>query len=421
MKTFFYTILVLILCQTVVFGQIEQTTHGSGYHLQTYYNLETGESTSVDILSWDIAFTTSGHGAGVLINEGVPSTVTPVGEVQLYYKEGLTWESQDTSGKVRFFNDEESWDKGAFNTVLNPGNPFDLGWGAYNPVNHSITGEKIFLLKLRNDSWRKINIQSLISGVFTFEVADLDGGNRSVKSLSKSDFAGRTLAYYSFGSDSFQDLEPAQWDLLFTRYSTPLDNGGELLDYQVTGTLANSGIEVVKAAGIDPATVDYQDYIEDLSGKNNIIGHDWKHFDLSSFQWIVPLDLVYFIKSRDNKLWQIHFLDFEGSSTGIVTLEKTFLTTITSVAEHYKDIQSLEVFPNPAGTSFTIAFELREKPVRGRISIINMNGVRVYHSQETLNSGLNILNMDMNLSGGVYHVVLETEKETLSRKLIIAR
>src|SRR5690606_17076015 len=103
-------------------------------------------------------------------------------------------------------------------------------------------GSKVFLLKLRDDSWKKINITSLISGTMTFEISDFDGSNRSIKSFSKSEFAGNTLAYYSFDSDSFLDLEPASWDLLFTRYSTPLDNGGEELNYQVTGTLTNSGI-----------------------------------------------------------------------------------------------------------------------------------------------------------------------------------
>lgn len=423
MKAFFYIILILVLSHITIFSQIEQTTHGGGYALQTYYSITTGESTSVDMLQWDIAFATSGQGAGVLINEGIPATMgTPVGEVSLYYKEGMSWESQDTTGKIRFFNDEKSWEKGAFNTILVAGNPFDFGWGTYNPVNHAVTGEKIFLLKLRDDSWKKINIQSLISGTFTFQIADLDGSNRTVKSFSKSDFANKTLAYYSVTSDVFHDLEPARWDLLFTRYSTPLDNGGELLDYQVTGTLTNSGIETVKVTGVDPSSVDYQDYISGLTSDNSTIGHDWKYFDLGSFQWSVPQDVVYFIKNRENELWQIHFLDFEGSSTGIVTLEKTFLTTITSLSEKYKTIQSMEVFPNPArGASFTVAFELKKTPGNAHLSLLSPNGVSIYRNQTELRDGLNIVNIDMNLPSGVYHVVLETGEEILSKKLIVVQ
>ena len=49
----------------------------------------------------------------------------------------------------------------------------------------------------------------------------------------------------------------------------------------------------------------------------NIIGHDWKDFDLGTFTWEVFDDLVYFIETPDNDIWQLQFIDFEGSSTGV--------------------------------------------------------------------------------------------------------
>ena len=422
MRSIFYTIFCLTIGQFTSFAQIELTTHGSGYALQTYYDIKSGESSSVEILSWDIAFTTNGQGAGVLINEGVPASMgAPIGEIQLYYKDGLTFESQDTSGKVRFFNDEKNWENGAFNTIVTPGNPFNFGWGIYNPQNHSVTGTTVFLLKLRDDSWKKINITSLIAGTMTFEIADINGSNRSIKSFSKSEFAGSTLAYYSFASDSFLDLEPTHWDLLFTRYSTPLDNGGEELNYQVTGTLTNRGIEVVKVTGVDPETVDYQQYISGLSTDNDVIGHDWKFFDLGTFQWSVPQDVAYFVKNGENELWKLNFIDFEGSSTGTVTLQKEFLTVLTSVSEKVETIESFEIFPNPARSTFTLAFEMVESVEKGKMKITNINGSPVHTYESPLNSGLNIFTPQVDLPQGIYFVSLETGKEVFSKKLMIIK
>src|SRR5690606_2911666 len=121
MKNLYSLFAAMITLGTTAAAQIDQTGFGSGYFEQSYYDIETGQTTGVDLLIWDLAFTVSGQGAAVLINEGVPSSMgAPLGEVQLYYVEGMSWTDTDTTGKQRLYNDESDWESGAFNATASP-------------------------------------------------------------------------------------------------------------------------------------------------------------------------------------------------------------------------------------------------------------------------------------------------------------
>ncbi|MEZ4956598.1 MAG: hypothetical protein R2825_23780 [Saprospiraceae bacterium] len=87
------------------------------------------------------------------------------------------------------------------------------------------------------------------------------------------------------------------WDLLFTRYSAPVDDGaGGFFDLVTSGVLSAPGIEVAEARGVDPFYVEYTDYvtrsvrISMLSvgiGKSSIMFHGHS-----------ATDRAYFVKDR---------------------------------------------------------------------------------------------------------------------------
>jgi hypothetical protein len=215
------------------------------------------------------------------------------------------------------FNREISWSYGALNEFREGGNPDDFGWGVYNPTTQETNGIFVYAIKLRDGTYLKFQIQSLINGVYTFRYANLDGSGETIKTISKADHAGKMLAYFSFETGETVDVEPSGgFDLLFCRYHSLLHQGGDSVQYLVTGILSAAGVEVAEASHVDPATVQFQDYADSLSSNLEIIGHDWKFFDLNAFEWILPEDLIYFVKTQDDRVWKLGLLNFREMNRG---------------------------------------------------------------------------------------------------------
>ena len=416
---FFSTILIRMST-----AQIDQPSVGPGYIFQSFYALADGSTTQRPYTGWDIAFGVGGQDPAIFVNEAVG--ISRTGELpilELFLTESTDFTAVDTTGMQRVYNDERSWDAGAFNRIKNSSDPFDFGWGSYNPITHNVNGTRIFVLKLRSGEYKKIQIQLLSEGTYTFQYADLDGRNEEIKTLNKADHAGKTLAYFSFALGAAVDIEPDHWDLVFARYATPLNAGmGDTLEYLVTGILTNRNVEVAKVTGIDPVDVDFADYEELLNADSlTNIGHDWKEFDLNSFQWVIPTDRVYFVKTADNSLWKVQFLDFEGSSTGVSTLEKTFAGMLTSTAE-FKNLQSFEVFPNPASGSFNISLELQglSKRQEGLLRLTSTAGQVIHSYRIQMQEGLNVHRVAADqIPAGLYNLSLYTEGKVITRSLVI--
>jgi hypothetical protein len=281
----------------------------------------------------------------------------------------------------------------------------------------------VYAAKLRSGDYIKIQVQTLESGVFTFRYADLDGANEKTKTISKADHAGKTLAYYSFADESTVDVEPADgFDFALLRYSTPLDDGtGGLLDYTVTGVLAGPGVEVAQADAVDPATVSHEDYVSELSTELDIIGHDWKSFDLGTFSWLIPEDLVYFVRTADAKMWKIQFVDFEGSSTGIATFIKTDLGTVSAIGDVDAPVETFEVYPNPARNVTHLVFSQKNTPKsEAIISIADALGRPVYQTTARTAEGLNSISVPLdNLSNGFYYLTLTIDNQRFSKKVSV--
>lgn len=397
--------------------EVNTPSVGTSYANQTFYNLNDGSTKSNPHTDWDIAFDVSQQGAGVLVNEGVGLSFTaPMPEVVLYYNGATDFVAADTTGMTRIFNEEIEWTTGAFNSIAS-GNPADMGWGDYDFMTHAINGTKVFFIKLRNDNYKKLEIQSLIQGVYTFRYADLDGANEMTQTIDKSNYAGKTLAYFSIENETALDLEPANWDLLFTRYYTPLDDGqGGILDYSVTGVLQNSSVEVAQADNITPATVDYNNYLNSMSDSLTIIGHDWKYYAGS---WNIETNRVYFVKTATDSIYKLEFFDFAGSFSGVTTLEKTFETVLTSTNNLYSNVSSFEVFPNPVVDHTNIAFESNINTNNATVRIFNLSGQTVFQESMSVQNGLNIKRLNLNLTTGQYILTVQIENELLTNKLFM--
>jgi len=412
-----YTFILLVCSVSLLTAQIDQPSVGAGYANTTFYNLEDGNTISVEHTDWDIAFNVTQFNVGVIVNEGVGlSFAAPLPTVQLFQTNSTDFSTVDTIGISRIYNDEVSWSAGAFNSVADGSNQLDYGWGDYDTGTNQVIGTRVFAIKLRNDEYKKLEIQSLINGVYTFRFADLDGSNEVTTTIDKANYPNKTLAYYSIENETVLDLEPTNWDMTFTRYVTPLaDGSGGTIDYTLTGVLTNAGVQAVQSDGIDPSTIDHLDYSDDYSDSLTIIGHDWKSFQGS---WMIEAERVYFVKTVNEDIWKIQFIDFEGSSTGTTTLEKTLMDGTSSTSKIAKHFSSFNVFPNPATDFTNLVFDVKTYEGDAQVQIINHLGQRVYNENIKIHNGLNARQLSLNYPSGLYHIALQIGNDFITSPLL---
>ncbi|MBK7407906.1 MAG: T9SS type A sorting domain-containing protein [Saprospirales bacterium] len=386
---------------------------GNGYSTQVYYTMANDAVTTLANNAWDLAFTTGPTDGGVFTNEAANSGSNPV---QLWL--APTWEWSDIINPAMLedslYNPETDWETGAFNSVKDPLDPSDFGWGFYSEIDNEAIGVRVYALQLRDGSWKKIMIDSLIAGVYYWRYADLDGANETNMTIDKADFAGSPLVYFSFDTEA-SVASPSGWDLLFTRYLAPLELSGEIVPYPSTGVLSGFGVEVAEAQGVNPATVNYEDYLDSLDTHLDVIGQDWKEFNLTTFSWVLDPNRAYFVKLADNNLWKVVFTAFGGSGTGNITFEKTFVATITGVEEAGSNFTNFGVFPNPAVDELTVAFSLVKSQEVMPLTLVNSLGQEVWRMQVSGTSGLNVWQIDLpGLSNGLYYLIAGNGNEVVS-------
>jgi hypothetical protein len=384
-------------------AQFSQLSYGSGYQNQVFYDLETRETQKVSHDAYDIYVSTGPGSAAIYVNEGVNRSMSnPQAELELYVTASTDFTDVDTANMQRIHNDEEVLGQGAFNVVGDSGAPFDLGWGKYKPNNNIVEGEVIYVIRLRDGSYHKIYVESLISGEYTIQTAPLGSTDSNEIRVSKSDFSG-PYAFISLSDGTTHDFASGSWDLWFTRYTTPLDDGtGNILQYVVTGVLLHPDLEAVKADGVDPETADWADYISDLTNQPNAIGHDWKDIDLGTFTWEVFDDLVYFIETPDNEIWQLQFIDFEGSSTGVVTLRSENVGMTSSVSASFSEEPSLQLYPNPV-TADGFSVRSSKDPGQYHMEIFTAHG-KIIEAHKTKLYPENPVSFTKPQSSGMYYL-----------------
>ncbi len=427
MKNLFLQIAFLALTINAVQAQtVSQISSGAGYGKQAFYSLSTDKSTTVDNAAWDIAFSVYGQqDAGIFVNEASSTTVKAI---ELYKAPSNVFADKivEADVKDRLYNDEQSWAYGAFNTDRDLTNNFDYGWATYNTTTKLVEGKKVFVLKLRGatatsiPTYRKLEIQNLNLTKYTFRHANLDGSDEKTATIDKKDFAGKTLAYFSLTTGASVAVEPSTpFDMLFTRYTSIIDqNGSGPTPYVVLGILTARGVQVAKATGIDPAKVNPKDYNNAYVKNIDVIGSDWKTFNLPASKWELPQDRVYFVKQTDGTIWKLFFVDFEGSATGTGTFEKTNLGKLLAINDISSDIK-FNVFPTIAQNTVNVAFETAQNE-NVQINLFDLSGRNVMSQKITTTTGFQVYDFDVNnLQSGSYIVHLTTKNGTAARKIIV--
>jgi hypothetical protein len=415
MKRKILFIAALICANSFTAQVVDTVSTGAGYVNENYYTLNNGNEVAITRSDWDLAFASNGLGgssSSIRINGGMGT------ECWLYSNDTTQWSTLDTTGfswaTNQLVNADTSWTVGAFENKT-PASSFDLGWGTYNMITHAVNGDRIFILKLANGDYKKLVINSLIGGIFSFRYANLDGSNHVNASITKSNYSGKNFGYYSIQNNQALDREPlsSSWDLLFTKYVTDLGGGTY---YAVTGVLVNGGVSIAQVNNVpDVNNISYIGHIYD-STKINVIGHDWKSFNMSTFQYEIEDSLVYFASVSSGDIYKIIFTGFGGSSTGdyIFTKEKVFAV---GVEDNEIESKILNVYPNPATDNINITFAGTTANIQ--LSIYDISGKEVF-GQQIKNQGLNQEKIAVSsLKKGIYFITLTTENSKSTQKIII--
>jgi len=408
-------LIAAILLGSIANAQVTAGTvaMGPGYGNQVYYKLSDQTANAYPNASWDIAFLrTSNFGFATRTNDAKAIET---------YEAGLTadWATINVANIgtwTRLYNSEKQWDLGS----IDQGSA-QYGWGEYNSASHHVTGAIVFVLKYANGTFRKFKIDDFFGG-YTFTYSTWSGTAWSADTTVTLPNATNPTArfnYYSLENNAAVVAEPAiaDWDLLFTKYKTDYYGDGSL--YQdVTGVLHNANVTV--AESIEPGNVPNVanlNFVQDI----NIIGYDWKTFNLGTFTYTINTDKAFYVKRANGTVYRIVFSSFVGSSTGVITFNYEDVTALLAT-NNFENNVSFGVYPNPsADKKITIVYEMPNgNSEKNRVSVYSITGAKVFEKQINNTSGFFNQEIDLgNLNNGVYVLKFESGNYSTTKKIVL--
>lgn len=409
-------------------GPVTDTIYmGGSYNNEVYYSMSGGNKGAVNRKQWDIAFRASNQSASIITNDAANNSAAGLNGVELYSYPKATYSgfgTVDTAGLSTWkvmVNSTTDWEDGAF-CRYQKGHP-DYGWGKYNSVTHDVTGDSIFIIKLRDGSFRKLAIlrKYSIENRYEFRYAMLDNKNDTTIMLDCSPYSAKNFVGFSITTNQVVDFEPVisdSWDILFAKYmyTYPVGspNAGTL--YPVTGVLSNYKVKVKKYEHTAPDFMLTAPVTMDAS--RSAIGWEWKYLD-AQFKYHTVDSLIFFVQDRGGKINKLAFKEFVGSSTGRIVLQKE-LISFTGIEEVEKTGFSAAVYPNPVRENMNLVLN-PGKSANAVITLLDISGRSVLNRRFDLQAeDLNTLQIPVSgLPSGIYMLKIQAGSKVISRKVVV--
>ncbi len=377
---------------------------GAGYANDVYFSLDNGTVASPAAATWDIAFYTNTWSAGIITNDGRGVTLWayPAADTSGY----VTLDTTGLSSWTPLYNSIESWENGAFNR--NSKNHPDYGWGVYNVITHDVEGDSIFVIKTRNGIYKKLWVVKKVSiqNTYYLRYANLDGSDEKLAEVNCTPYISKNFIAYDLESDQVIDREPAKdtWDLLFTKY-TGLYGGS--IPYIVTGVLNNIGSV---ANRFYPVAPDYLDWsAAPFSENREVIGWDWKTFDMGTMSYTVADSLIFFDSTQNGNIVRLWFTGFAGSSSGKFYFNHQL---ISGAGISNAELSSLRIWPNPATGYVNV-----DLPEAGTVTISDISGRQVIRQQVEIAGTTRI--MFGSLPSGIYLMRYYNGKQVQANRILV--
>jgi len=393
---------------------------GSAYVNDVYYSLKKGITATPPRENWDIAFRTFAMSSSILTNGAA-------GVVLYAYPKSDTsgWVTVDTAGLYAWkplYNSIKIWENGAF--MANAGTFPDYGWGVYNLTTHKLFGDSLFVIKLRNGTFKKIWIvEKDAQNKYYVRYANLDGTKDTTVITNCNLYNTKEFVGYSISDNAVVDREPAKtdWDLLYTKYIEKISMGpGVLVDYPVMGVLTNDKVYVSEVRGVDQQT--YDDYTAHSfdSFDISVIGRDWKKSVGQPPVYSIVDTLVYFLSSKSGDIYKLYFKGFEDGTSGDgKVMFNTKLLKLNSIRESGVAANML-IYPNPATSSNVNLVYRFDNLKEFTLDVIDVNGKIIITKHIMNKPGLNTISIsDKKMVKGLYIARISTGKNIISSRFII--
>ncbi len=391
----------------------------AAYANEVYYSMKNGIVMIGSRNTWDIAFRTMKRSSSILTNDGA-------GVVLYTYPKSDTtgWNTMDTVGLSTWkpmYNDPNDWENGAFSRNAR-GHP-DYGWCKYNDVTHNLVGDSLFVIKVRDGSFKKLWIVKKYSSadIYLFRYANLDGSSPNEVLLNLStmnqDFFG-----YSIQTNEPINFEPTKflWDIVFTKYVSVQSDGSP---YPVVGVLSNDSVKVKHFHPVSPTYSDFGAGTWDST--RSPIGWNWKKFDMGSYTYLVPDSNDYFVKPVQGDIYKLYFTAFNSgtaaNSPGLVKFSLGKVAGAGFTALNNNDIQ-LSVFPNPASNRIHINMTgYTGEDLTFTLTDLSGRQLRADRPRR-MTDGFNAYSMDVaGVQPGIYFVTVSNAAMKTVAKVIISR
>jgi hypothetical protein len=376
--------------------------------------MSAGEVSSYPRNSWDLAVRTRIMSSSIITNDGT-------GVVLYTYPKADTsgWATFDTSGYKTWkpmFNDQDDWENGAFSRNATGG--LDFGWGVYNTTTHHITGDSLFLVQLRDGSFRKVWIVVKKAGddLVTFRYANIDGTGQRDVLLDCNNYLAKDFIGYSLITHEIVDYQPnlQEWDIVFTKYMSVQEGlTGSDTVYPVTGILSNEEVSSEKFTGVGPDFIAYDPAGWDSTRAS--IGYDWKTFTGSAF--VIPDSTTYFVKTKAGDIYKLVFEKFTGSGGGGKVIFSKGLVPGVGINE-YAEAESVMVYPNPVKDQVEIVFP---SEISGLITLqlCDLSGRTIDQKNIRVDGKIYKTNLS-GISPGVYLLKIFSGKGSYIRKVVVS-
>ena len=277
---------------------------GEDYEYQLFYDFQSGSVVYKSVInSWELAFQASADGKVLFMNGGADVFA---------YNTGLK-DMKDVITTPNISKEEWGYDASC-----------GLADSAYIKNWDDGTGKSmndVYVLKLSPtlfpDTFKKIQLVSVDANKYVLRYGDLHSKDFKEITIPKDD--NYNYSYFTFsGGGEIVNPEPHKdsWDIVFTRYRYIYHDLGNF-PYLVSGVLTNPyKTSTYQDSTIGFAKIDESAINQNYSDHRDIIGYDWKYYDIDKGFYSVDSKKAYIIKNRNGQYWKLHFLDFY-SSTGL--------------------------------------------------------------------------------------------------------
>ena len=281
---------------------------GVDYQKQLYFDLSSGELKASNFRNaWDIALGCDLSNPNIYVNPAMNQSVAATGSTD------FTAIYDPSDYKFEF----ERADRYHTSSWISR----DLSAGQAQ--------QEVFLIDLGNDfsnqsrGYVKLQVLTIEDKGYRILISDLD--NQNTKEIYHELDPAYNFMFLSVDHpDSLLSLEPIKedWDLQFTKYMERLYDGSDTLDYSVTGCMINpyqttAYYDTISSldSSISYASLRIEDVdIQQLSTKQNTIGHEWKRFDLDAGSFLVNSNMNFFIRDESGIIYRFRFTGFYNSS-----------------------------------------------------------------------------------------------------------